>query len=99
MFIIFFIELKLVGLFVFLCEYLMFMEVLDKDLVECSVEDFYYFVWLVLVKDESNFDKFDCVFGMVFKGFDLMSEVVIIEILEEWLKKFVEKYFIEEEKV
>ena len=98
MFITFFTELKSAGLPVSLREYLTLMEALDKDLAEKSVEDFYYLARLSLVKDESNLDKFDKVFGTVFKGLDLMSEVPATEIPDEWLRKLAEKHLTEEEK-
>ncbi|AQQ05930.1 VWA domain-containing protein [Roseibium algicola] len=98
MFITFFTELKSAGIPVSLREYLTLMEALDKDLAEKSVEDFYYLARLTLVKDESNLDKFDRVFGHVFKGLDLMSEVATTEIPEDWLRRLAEKHLSEEEK-
>ncbi|GAA0773578.1 VWA domain-containing protein [Roseibium denhamense] len=98
MFISFFAELKSAGIPVSLREYLTLMEALDKDLADKSVEDFYYLSRLTLVKDESNLDKFDRVFGHVFKGLDLLSEVETTEIPEEWLRKLAEKHLSEEEK-
>jgi uncharacterized protein with von Willebrand factor type A (vWA) domain len=50
------------------------------------------------VKDERNLDKFDRVFGHVFKGLDLLSDAPAAEIPEEWLKKLAEKFLTEEEK-
>jgi uncharacterized protein with von Willebrand factor type A (vWA) domain len=98
MFITFFTELKSAGIPVSLREYLTLMEALDKDLAERSVEDFYYLARLALVKDESNLDKFDRVFGTVFKGLELMSDVPVTEIPEDWLRKLAEKHLSEEEK-
>lgn len=99
MFIKFFTELKSAGLPVSLREYLALMEALKADLAEKRVEDFYYLARISLVKDESNLDKFDRVFGHVFKGLDLMSDAVEnAEIPEEWLRKLAEKHLSEEEK-
>ncbi|MBN9671422.1 vWA domain-containing protein [Roseibium aggregatum] len=98
MFITFFTELKSAGLPVSLREYLSLMEALDQDLAEKRVEDFYYLARVALVKDESNLDKFDRVFGHVFKGLDLMSDVPATELPEEWLRKLAEKHLSEEEK-
>ena len=50
------------------------------------------------VKDERNLDKFDRVFGHVFKGLELMSEAISVDIPAEWLKKMAEKYLTDEEK-
>src|SRR5512133_83825 len=98
MFVAFFQELKTAGVPVTLREYLTLMEAMEKDLAGRRVEDFYYLARTALVKDERNLDKFDRVFGHVFKGLELMSETLSAEIPAEWLKKLAEKYLTEEEK-
>lgn len=98
MFITFFTELKSAGVPVSLREYLTLMEALELDLAERRVEDFYYLARTALVKDESNLDRFDRVFGNVFKGLDLLSDAPVGEIPDEWLKKLAEKHLTEEEK-
>src|SRR5215210_7782359 len=98
MFVTFFHELKSAGVPVTLREYLTLMEAMDKDLAGRRVEDFYYLSRAVLVKDERNLDKFDRVFGHVFKGLELLSDATTAEIPAEWLKKLAEKYLTEEEK-
>src|ERR1700719_1028616 len=98
MFVTFFQELKQAGIPVTLREYLTLMEAMEKDLASRRVEDFYYLARAVLVKDERNLDKFDRVFGHVFKGIELLSDAVAAEIPAEWLKKLAEKYLTEEEK-
>jgi len=98
MFVTFFHELKDAGIPVTLREYLTLMEALEADLAERRVEDFYYLSRAALVKDERNLDRFDQVFGHVFKGLDLMSEDLTTDIPEEWLKKMAELYLTEEEK-
>ena len=98
MFVTFFHELKSAGLPVSLREYLTLMDALEADLAEKRVEDFYYLARASLVKDEKNLDKFDRVFGHVFKGLDLMSDAVEADIPEEWLRKLAEKFLTEEEK-
>src|SRR4249919_2218430 len=98
MFVTFFAELKSAGVPVTLREYLTLMEAMEEDLAGRRVEDFYYLSRATLVKDERNLDKFDRVFGHVFKGLDLLSESLTAEIPAEWLKKLAEKYFTDEEK-
>ncbi|MDH3579486.1 MAG: VWA domain-containing protein [Hyphomicrobiales bacterium] len=98
MFVNFFHELKAARLPVTLREYLTLMQALESDLAEKRVEDFYYLSRAALVKDERNLDKFDQVFGHVFKGLDLMSETLETEIPQEWLKALTERYLTEEEK-
>jgi uncharacterized protein with von Willebrand factor type A (vWA) domain len=98
MFVAFFHELKTAGVPVTLREYLTLMEAMEQDLAGRRVEDFYYLARTALVKDERNLDKFDRVFGHVFKGLELMSEALSAEIPAEWLKKLAEKYLSEEER-
>jgi uncharacterized protein with von Willebrand factor type A (vWA) domain len=98
MFVAFFHELKAAGVPVTLREYLTLMEAMERDLAGRRVEDFYYLARTALVKDERNLDKFDRVFGHVFKGLESMSEALTAEIPAEWLKKLAEKYLTEEER-
>lgn len=98
MFAKFFHELKSAGLPVSLREYLTLMEAMEADLAERKVEDFYYLSRAALVKDERNLDKFDRIFGHVFKGVESLSDTVAAEIPEDWLKLLTQKYLTEEEK-
>ena len=98
MFLTFFHELKASGLPVTLKEYLTLMEAMDAGLARFQVEDFYYLSRTALVKDERNLDKFDRVFGHVFKGLEGNAEGLLAEIPEEWLRKLTEKFLTEEEK-
>jgi uncharacterized protein with von Willebrand factor type A (vWA) domain len=98
MFVAFFHELKTAGVPVTLREYLTLMEAMEQDLAGRRVEDFYYLARTALVKDERNLDKFDRVFGHVFKGLESTSEALTCDIPAEWLKKLAEKYLTEEER-
>src|ERR1700691_1253485 len=98
MFATFFHELKAAGLPVTLREYLTLMEAMEQDLADRRVESFYYLSRAALVKDERNLDKFDRVFGHVFKGLDIVEQALAAEIPVEWLKKLTEKYLTEDEK-
>src|ERR1700743_1964682 len=98
MFVTFFHELKSAGLPVTLREYLTLMQAMEADLASRKVEDFYYLSRAALVKDERNLDKFDRVFGHVFKGLDFVADRIEAEIPAEWLKKLAEKYLTDEEK-
>src|SRR6204780_5214703 len=98
MFATFFHELKEAGVPVTLREYLTLMEAMEKDVAGRRVEDFYYLSRAALVKDERNLDRFDRVFGHVFKGLDLVEQALEADIPAEWLKKLTEKYLTEEEK-
>ncbi|HYF56856.1 MAG TPA: VWA domain-containing protein [Salinarimonas sp.] len=80
-------------------EFLLLLEALDRDLAGKRVEDFYYLARACLVKDERNLDKFDRVFGQVFRGLESLSQALEkAEIPEEWLRKLAERYLTDEEK-
>ena len=98
MFVTFFHELKAAKVPVTLKEYLLLMEALEADLAGRRVEDFYYLSRAALVKDERHLDKFDQVFGHVFKGLDLMSEALEAKIPEEWLRVVSELHLSDEDK-
>jgi len=99
MFLQFFTSLRDAQVPVTLREYLTLMEALNADLAEQTVENFYYLSRASLVKDERNLDKFDRVFGTVFKGLEsLLDALEKADIPAEWLKKLAEKYLTEEEK-
>jgi uncharacterized protein len=98
MFLNFFNELREAKVPVTLKEYLMLIEAMDKQVIDMEVTDFYYLSRAALVKDERNIDKFDKVFGHVFKGLDSMADAVdVTDIPEEWLRKMSEKFLTKEE--
>ena len=98
MFMRFFTELREAKVPVTLKEYLLLMEALDKAVIDRRVDDFYYLSRATLVKDEKNLDKFDRVFGHVFKGLERLDEDLAADIPTEWLRKVSEKFLTEEEK-
>src|SRR4051795_4844957 len=99
MFLQFFTSLRDAQVPVTLREYLTLMEAIEADLAEQTVENFYYLSRTALVKDERNLDKFDRVFGTVFKGLEsLLDAMEKADIPAEWLKKLAEKYLSEDEK-
>ncbi len=84
-------ELKRVRVPVTLPEYLDLMAAMDKGLADYSVDQFYYLSRALLVKDERHLDRFDQVFGHVFKGLERVSaDDDEVEIPEEWLKRLAE---------
>ncbi len=96
-----FYGLKEAGLPVSLNEYLTLIGAVEAGCANYAVEDFYYLSRATLVKDERNLDKFDRVFGTIFKGLEEIGLDDLIEqanIPEEWLRKLAEKYLSEEEK-
>ena len=94
----FFLKLKQGGLPVSVREFLTLLEALEKHVIHGSIDDFYYLSRACMVKDESNYDKFDRVFGAYFKGITAVPEGIDAMIPEEWLKKLAEKNLTDEEK-
>jgi uncharacterized protein with von Willebrand factor type A (vWA) domain len=93
----FFTELRQAKVPVSLREYLTLLEALDRGVIDRNVDDFYHLSRSALVKDETNLDKFDRVFGHVFKGLESPPGEAV-EIPEEWLRKLAEKHLTDEEK-
>jgi hypothetical protein len=94
-----FFELRKVNVPVSLREYLTLLEAVKEGIALYSVDDFYHLSRSALVKDERNLDKFDRVFGHVFKGLDTLAELFSVHnIPEEWLRRMAELHLSEEEK-
>jgi uncharacterized protein with von Willebrand factor type A (vWA) domain len=98
MFFQFFDELRSARVPVTLKEYLALMEAMSKDVIDMRIDEFYYLSRTALVKDERNLDKFDRVFGHVFKGLETLEGSEIAQIPEEWLRALTEKFLTEDEK-
>ena len=96
----FFLALREAGVPVSLKEYLTLMEAMREGVAEYGVERFYYLSRSCLVKDERNLDKFDRVFGHVFRGIEgalAGFEGSTASIPEEWLRALAEKVLTPEE--
>ena len=93
----FFFALKTAKIPVSIKEYLILLEGLKKDVIDPSIEDFYYFARTALVKDEQNYDKFDRAFGAYFNGVaakvDLQRDLPL-----DWLTKKLDRELTPEEK-
>ncbi len=100
MFTTLFFELRAAKVPVSLKEYLTLMAAMDAGVAAYDVEDFYYLARSTLVKDERNLDKFDRVFGQVFKGLEPPAGEagIVAAIPAEWLKAMAERLLTEEEK-
>lgn len=98
MFATFFHELRQAKLPVTLKEYLTLLEAVEAGVAGGRVEDFYYLARAALVKDERNLDRFDQVFGHVFKGLELMADAGTAEIPEEWLRLVSQLHLSDEDK-
>ncbi len=98
MFIRFFLALKDARLPVSITEYLTLMDAMKSGLAGTDIEQFYHLARGCLVKDERNFDTFDRVFGVYFKGMEDLFAAIDGEVPEEWLKALKERMLSEEEK-
>ncbi|SBT05834.1 VWA containing CoxE family protein [Candidatus Accumulibacter aalborgensis] len=93
----FFLHLKANRLPVSIKEFLYLLEALQQHVIEHSIDDFYVLSRAMLVKDETNFDKFDRAFGEYFKGVEALPGMDVM-IPEEWLKQAVKKHLTDAER-
>ncbi|HAD09227.1 MAG TPA: hypothetical protein DCF62_07080 [Porticoccaceae bacterium] len=94
----FFYGLRKGGLPVSINELLTLMETLKQHIAFASIDDFYYLSRACMVKDESNYDKFDRAFALYFKELETLDEFLEALIPEDWLRSEFEKTLTDEEK-
>lgn len=75
MFLEFFYLLRAKGLEVSINEWMTLMEALDKGLAKSSFLSFYYLCRSILVKTESDYDKFDMVFAEYFQDIETVEDL------------------------
>ncbi len=85
MFTKFFYTCKAKGLHITLSEWLTLQDALDKGLADSSLTQFYYLARMILVKSETDFDKFDLAFDECFKA--IQSENEVTSEMLRWLDK------------
>ena len=78
-------------------EFLTLLEALQQQVIEPSLDEFYYLARLTLVKDEAHFDKFDRAFGAFFKGIETVFDAKA-DIPLDWLLKRLERELTPEQK-
>ncbi|OQY67360.1 MAG: hypothetical protein B6D47_10840 [Rhodocyclaceae bacterium UTPRO2] len=93
----FFHHLKQAKLPVSTKEFLTLLEALREHVAGHSIDEFYYLSRACLVKDESNYDKFDKAFGEYFKGVERIPGLEA-DIPEDWLRLMAKKHLTPEEK-
>ena len=93
----FFLHLKAARLPVSTREFLTLLEVLQKGIAGHSLDDFYILSRACLIKDESNYDRFDRDFGTYFEGVTALPGMDA-EIPEDWLRLMAQKHLTAEEK-
>ena len=97
MFLTFLDELRTAGIPASLKEHLLLLEALNAEVIGRTPEDFYYLARATYVKDEGLLDRFDQVFGKVFRGVATTFGQAPADVPEDWLKAVAEKYLSPEE--
>jgi uncharacterized protein with von Willebrand factor type A (vWA) domain len=92
----FFYHLRAAKLKVSINELLTLLQALKKGVIGPSIDEFYYLSRAALIKDETQFDKFDRAFGEYFHGVTTTLDFVK-EIPDEWFKQVLERAFTPEE--
>jgi uncharacterized protein len=90
-------ELRAAGIPASMKEHLTLLDAMSADVIRQSPEQFYYLARATFVKDEGLLDRFDQVFGRVFKGIETSYGTETAEIPEEWLRKVAELYLTPEQ--
>jgi uncharacterized protein len=92
----FFFHLRAAKLKVSINELLTLLEALKRGVIGPSIDDFYFLSRAALVKDETQFDKFDRAFGEYFRGVQTTIDFAR-EIPEEWFREMLERTFAPDE--
>lgn len=92
----FFFKLRDHGLKVSLTELMDLLNALEQQVVFANVDDFYVVARMTLVKDESQYDRFDRAFASYFAG---VNEVdIAARIPQEWLERSLQRQLSDEDK-
>jgi len=94
----FFFMLREGGLKPSITELLTLLEAMKCGVVGRSVDDFYYLARSCLVKDESQFDRFDRVFAAHFQGAEAGFRAFAEALPDDWLSAQAELLLSEEER-
>lgn len=92
----FFFTLRKHGLKTSITELMDLLAALEKQVVFADVEAFYYLARLTLVKDESQFDRFDRAFAEYFEGVEQVDLAGAIP--EDWLRRSLQRQLTDEDK-
>jgi uncharacterized protein with von Willebrand factor type A (vWA) domain len=90
-------ELRAAGISASMKEHLTLLEALDANVILARPEEFYFLARATFVKDEALLDRFDQVFGKVFKGLETSYGTETVPIPEDWLRKIAELYLTPEQ--
>ncbi|HEY9547298.1 MAG TPA: VWA domain-containing protein [Solimonas sp.] len=93
----FFFTVRAAGVKASLSEFLMLLEALSRHVAIFSLDDFYHLSRAALVKDESQYDRFDRAFAAYFKGVEAITGELFGSIPEDWLRLQAQKHLTPEE--
>lgn len=94
----FFYMLREAGLKTSLTELLTLLAAMKEGLAGTSVDQFYFLARACLVKDETQFDRFDQVFAAHFKGIEEAFSTLMAEIPADWLQQLNQLELTDEER-
>ncbi|MCQ4165643.1 vWA domain-containing protein [Tahibacter harae] len=94
----FFLWLRSQGLKPGLNELLALLDALKAGFARLSLDEFHLLARICLIKDESQFDRYDRAFGTFFSGVDAAAAQLYGQVPEEWLRREFEREFTPEEK-
>ncbi|MEO1326010.1 MAG: VWA domain-containing protein [Pseudomonadota bacterium] len=94
----FFYMLREAGLKTSLTELLTLLAAMKEGLAGTSVDQFYFLARACLVKDETQFDRFDQVFAAHFKGIEDAFSTLMAEIPADWLQQLNQLELTDEER-
>lgn len=94
----FFYQLREGGLKTSLTELLTLLAAMKAGLAGVSAEQFYYLARASLVKDETQFDRFDQIFAAHFKGVEDAFATLFANIPDDWVQQLNELDLTDEER-
>jgi uncharacterized protein with von Willebrand factor type A (vWA) domain len=94
----FFFNLRKGGMKPSITELLTLLEAMKCGLAGQSVDDFYYLSRACLVKDETQFDRFDRIFSAHFHGIESALKELFSEIPDDWIRQQSELMLSDEER-
>ncbi len=94
----FFLWLRSQGLKPGLHELLALLDALRAGFSRLSLDEFHVLARICLIKDETQFDRYDRAFGSFFSGVDAAAEQLYGTVPADWLRREFEREFTPEEK-
>ncbi len=94
----FFFMLREGGMKTSITELLTLLEAMKRGVAGHNIDDFYFLARAALVKDETELDRFDRIFGAYFEGVEDSLGDLFQEVPEEWLRRQAELTLSEEER-